>query len=416
MLFDEQTLANEYSKYKNYLELFSSLSYLFSDSDIPYLHYRVMENIFCESFGAKNLSRTDTAFDARKVINGKVVGVGLKTFAATLSEDNLKNFKNEKIAEFNKESVKLNGLSIKDVTYRVAELRNARIASAKKEYGVEHQIYHCVIRYCDDAGKVGKLLLKEFEYEPININNIICTDRNYNPLSESELNNTFSDILFFKDGKECYSFNKSKSTLFKRFNTNINEGTVLSVEKIDNPYDELLQWFSKIKLGDKSVPGKDYIVLPLYAVKNNRKYVPAKSGLNQWLAGGRKRKFGEMYIPVPMYIYQNCNSFFPNKNEVFELVTPDDTIINVKLCQDNGKALMSYPNDLLSNWFHPLLMRSNSHSIVDYDDLTRIGKDAVRIEKLACNKYKFSLAPMESWENFKEDIKNIKEKEMYGKS
>ena len=51
-----------------------------------------MENIFCISFGANNLSRSDISVDAGK--NG--IGIGLKTFL----QSNGKTF--QKVAEFNK--------------------------------------------------------------------------------------------------------------------------------------------------------------------------------------------------------------------------------------------------------------------------------------------------------------------------
>ena len=51
----------------NYLKLLSAVSKisgLFSENSVPYINYRVAENIFCRSFDAYNLSRSDTAFDA----------------------------------------------------------------------------------------------------------------------------------------------------------------------------------------------------------------------------------------------------------------------------------------------------------------------------------------------------------------
>ena len=78
----------------NYLKLLSAvskLSGLFSESSIPFINYRVAENIFCRSFNADNLSRSDTAFDA----NYKSIGVGLKTFTCPSGNST------EKVAEFN---------------------------------------------------------------------------------------------------------------------------------------------------------------------------------------------------------------------------------------------------------------------------------------------------------------------------
>lgn len=406
MIFDNNTLNAEYSSYKNYLELFSALSYLFSEADTPYIHYRVMENVFCEAFKAKNLSRSDTAFDASKLIQDINYGVGLKTFTANVLKNGLSEIKQEKIAEFNKESVNFTGLSIKDMTLKIAELRNARIHSAIKEYSIDKSLYHCAIRYHEnDEDKSGRILLKEFLYEPIILENIICTDKNYNPITDIKYSEYPTEGLFFIDGENQYSFNRSKSTLLKRFDTTLNNGIIIPVQKIENPYEELMKWFSELRFNDKDIVGVNHIILPLYSTRgksDKEKEVPVSSGLNQWNAGGRKRKFGEMYIPVPSFIHHYCKGFFPEKGKSFILVTPDDKEINVSLCQDGSKALMSYPNTALSKWFHPLLIKDDIESIVTYKDLSRIGKDSVRIEKISDEKFKFSLAVTGSWEKFKQ--------------
>ena len=64
------------SEYFKLLELMARLSNLFSDNSIPFIHYRVTENLFCKYYNAENLSRSDTAYDA-KTMN---LGVGIKTF------------------------------------------------------------------------------------------------------------------------------------------------------------------------------------------------------------------------------------------------------------------------------------------------------------------------------------------------
>jgi hypothetical protein len=48
--------------YLKLLSAVSKLSGLFSESAVPFINYRVAENIFCRSFEARNLSRSDTAF------------------------------------------------------------------------------------------------------------------------------------------------------------------------------------------------------------------------------------------------------------------------------------------------------------------------------------------------------------------
>lgn len=88
----------------NYLKLLSAvskLSGLFSESAVPFINYRVAENIFCRSFDAGNLSRSDTAFDA----NYNSVGVGLKTFVCNTNNSTEKvavNFRESSIRVRNK--------------------------------------------------------------------------------------------------------------------------------------------------------------------------------------------------------------------------------------------------------------------------------------------------------------------------
>ena len=104
----------------NYIKLLSAVSKisgLFSDSSVPYINYRVAENIFCRSFNADNLSRSDTAFDA----NYNSFGVGLKTFIC--NNDN----STEKVAEFNSLSRVLSEFKGKELAFKLGKFRNDRI-------------------------------------------------------------------------------------------------------------------------------------------------------------------------------------------------------------------------------------------------------------------------------------------------
>ncbi|WP_266020265.1 hypothetical protein [Campylobacter sp. MIT 21-1685] len=109
--------------------------------------------------------------------------------------------------------------------------------------------------------------------------------------------------------------------------------------------------------------------------------MPEKSGLNQWNAGGRKRKYGEVYIPVPMEIHKHYPDFFPPRNTSFTLKTPLNETLQVKLCQDNSKALMSNPNDDLANWLLKKALRLQEGEIATYENMQNLGFDCVIIEK-----------------------------------
>ena len=142
----------------NYLKLLSAvskLSGLFSESAVSFINYRVAENIFCRSFEAYNLSRSDTAFDA----NFNTMGIGLKTF--TSPSDRSK----EKIAEFNQLSSELRKHENIELAIKLAKFRNERIKKKKRVYDIDKSIYHIGER------KENELALFETDYNKISIEN-----------------------------------------------------------------------------------------------------------------------------------------------------------------------------------------------------------------------------------------------------
>ena len=76
IMFFKTRTAKEIETYQSYLQTIGSLSRLFSDTTNPFLYYRVAEKIFCASFGAEDLSRSDLSVDAKI----DELGIGLKTF------------------------------------------------------------------------------------------------------------------------------------------------------------------------------------------------------------------------------------------------------------------------------------------------------------------------------------------------
>ncbi len=108
--------------YQKMLKTIGSLSRLFSESNEPYIQYRIAENLFCKSFDADNLSRTDCSADASK--NG--LGIGIKTFL----ENNGASI--QKVAEFNTEHNLFRNLEGEEKIRKVSELRNERIEATKE--------------------------------------------------------------------------------------------------------------------------------------------------------------------------------------------------------------------------------------------------------------------------------------------
>jgi hypothetical protein len=360
----------------NYLKLLSAvskLSGLFSESSIPFINYRVAENVFCNSFDAGNLSRSDTAFDA----NYNSIGIGLKTFTCST------NNSNEKVAEFNSLSKNLINLKGKELALKLGEYRNERIELATRLYNIENSLYHIVAR------KEKELLLFETDYNLIDLNNIHSVKQN-------------NASLQFEDGRNFYSYNYSKSTLFRKFIIPKNAYR-LPIEIIEDPYNLLLELFEDKILKpatDKLIKGINYIILPLYGEKNKQKFVFEKSGLNQWNAGGRKRDLGEIYIPIPAEVHSYYPDFFPSRDEEFNLAIPTGEVFTAKVCQDNSKALMTNPNKALSNWLLRKVFNLQEGELATIEKMNELGFDSVIIQKTSNGNYKIDKVKSDSYDEF----------------
>lgn len=370
--FAEIDIENK-GNYLKLLQAVSKLSSLFSESSIPYINYRVAENIFCKSFNAINLSRSDTAFDA----NYNNLGIGLKTF--TISNDN----SNEKVAEFNSIAKELRKYNGRELAIKLAESRNERIDLANRLYNIENSLYHIVGR------KEKELILFETDYNFIDINNI-------SSVKERDAS------LQFDDGKNLYLFNYSKSTLFRKFFIPQNAFKI-DIEIIEDPFTLLLELFEDTKkLEPKQTlsKGVNYVILPLYGIKEKRKFVFEKSGLNQWNAGGRKRDISEVYLPIPAEIHHKYPDFFPPRDKKFNLKVPTGEILSVKVCQDNSKALMSDPNKALSDWLLRKVLELKEGELATIEKLDKLGFDSVILIKEDNDNFKIDIRKTDSFEEF----------------
>jgi hypothetical protein len=363
----------------NYLKLLaavSKLSNLFSENSIPYLNYRVAENIFCRSFNAKNLSRSDIAFDA----NYNSQGIGIKTFISQ------SNYSSEKVAEFNSIAKDLSKFEGKDLAIKLAENRNARIEMANRLYDLESSIYHIIAR------RSNELLLFETDYEKIDIEKI-------SSIKASKAS------LQFEDGKNQYSYNFSKSTLFRKFFIPSNAFS-LPIEIIEDPFEiilELLKSKELKKSKPKLIRGENYVILPLYGKKDKEKFVFEKSGLNQWNAEGRKRDYGEVYIPIPIEIHKKFPNFFPNKDKVFNLSIPSGDVFKAKVCQENSKALMTNPNNSLADWLLRKVFQVEEGQLVTIGKMNELGFDSVIIFKENENTFSIDKVRIDGYEDFIEN-------------
>jgi len=367
----------ELDYYQKMLKILGSLTNLFSESKVPYLNYRVTENLYCKTFRAVNLSRSDVSADASL----NEIGIGIKTFV----NGNGKSL--QKVAEFNKDNIQFRGLETKELIEKVADLRNKRIKTTKIIYGLKNMIYHCIIR---DEGKI-----RNFE----------C---NMNLIDKSSIKilNFTKNTISFKDSLNEYSFNITKSTLYKRF---ITKNIILDVpvKILEDPFEVLEKKFLKVKdvYYKKTITEKPFVILPLYSITKDEKLVYEKSGLNQWNAKGRKRDINEIYIPIPAWIHKRFHAFFLPRETPFNLILPDGTMLEAKVCQDGSKALMSKHNADLGKWLLRKVLNLKEKELLTYKKLQEIGLDSVIIERIDIKKYSIDFRPSGTYEEFIEKNK-----------
>jgi hypothetical protein len=420
-----------YEEYVELLKAVASLSRLFSDNQSAYIDPNFVERLFIHTSNGNDLSKKYNSFDAH--IPLKKIGIGIKTFGIP----NINSIKKEKVAELTKYAGKgyFNHLTQEQIAIKVAQIRNDRIKADVSEYDIEiaNSYYHCLLRV------PGGAIIHQEPYSYIDIANIHPIDpTKFKPISKFP-SGVGSPI--FSDGKNIYSYSISKNVLYKRFDasTGINS-EIISLSIYDDVFKKVLQWFKQsnknfiaprsVKSAQKIIlpkkvyliPGKDYVILPLYSTRNlKKKKVGEKSGINQWNAAGRKRKFGEAYIPVPALIHEKFPNFFPKSETVFNLKLPNGKIEIAKICQEGGKALMTNPNDVLCTWLYKVIDPKASESELQkrlqnkipftYQDLERIGKDSVRVKKIDSTNYAIEFTPIDSYDLFIEGKELLEEDE-----
>jgi len=379
--------------YRDALTAVGGLSRLFSDSDLPFFHYRFIENLFVRATKGKNISRQDAVFDAL-VGENNGIAVGVKTF--TIRKKTTYSY--EKVQEFTSLAGKglIGKLKDKDLVIAISKERNRRIILESATFNVDPSkaIYHCLIR------REGQAVVHEESYPAISIKNITPLTSSGKKLNEFAKH---SSNIHFHDGENFYRYSRSKNVLLKRFALDGGENwTPIPIKITEDVFANLFEnaiggsvtpdlKITGLFENPQEVPGIDYVVLPLYSSKSGNKEVPEKSGLNQWNAGGRVRKFGEAYISVPQVIHKSCPEFFPI-GENFNLFLPNTKEpANASLCQAGNKALMTNPNDELCKWIFkvidPKFTPTMFNKVPDrqpftYSDLETSGYDSVRVSKL----------------------------------
>ncbi len=418
---DEGSLYSplRWSEYEALVKAACRLSGLFSGaSAAPYVDYRFAERLFVRCAGARDNSRRDDSFDAFvQVYESLRAGVGVKTFTDRSGGRPL-----EKVAEFTRLArlERLAGLSPEALVRKVAELRRRRVLSDASANGVSlaGSYYHCLVRGRDGEGAYA--FVHEETYPLIDLHGLAPLDSQGRPLDAypRELAGT---TVHFTDGCRSYAYSTSKNVLLMRFDLHAGRRSPrIPVEPAHDPVALLLGLAGEGALwaaGQTAPPEEEdrrpYVVLPLYAPKSLLSASPQvgpKSGISQWSAGGRPRKFGEAYIPVPKRLHEDSRleGFFPAADGVcrpFRLRLPDGRDVRAKLCQEGMKALMSDPNDDLARWLYAMIDGSFEKASLrqrevgasrpyTYEDLEVVGKDSVAVLKTDEERFELRLLPL----------------------
>ena len=372
MFYENQPILQQ-ENYKKMLSIIGNLTLLFSESQCPYLPYRAHENIFCKYFDTENLARFDCSADAKK----NRVGIGLKTW---MGNDD------QKVAEFGKLRENYQNLVGLDLVRVIAKYRNERIRVTKNMHGIDEMIYHIVKRI------PGTMQIIEHTFDYIDLDNLSIIAKRGNA------NNTY-----FTDGRHTYHFSISKNTLYMLFE-DMKILDSFNVEIMADPYSSLMTMSDRVAVTE-SIPYasnvENQICLRLYSTKTNgTKHVYEKSGLNQWNALGRERDPNELYIPYPAEDRKRTSGFFPSRDTVFNLTLPDGTAMPAKICQADGKAVMSNPNKILGEWLLRNVFELQEKTMVTYQMLEMFGIDSVIFTKESELNYSIDFAEIGTYEEF----------------
>ncbi len=378
-MFIDTLSQNIQNDYCSLLNIAGMISGLFSESTTPYITPRHSEKMFCKATGAQDRGRDDTSADA----TFGTTGIGIKTFI------NGNGNTLQKVAEFDGDAYLFRDELPANKIRIVAGLRNERIRSTMRMYGLDTMIYHCIVR------SENRIQVFEETMDEINIDGI----------TDVQVRSNGSSISF-RDGINEYTFNVNKSTLNKRFITQ-NVLLDLPVVILEDPFaalNGLLTDADNVFLNEDAhqLPS---VLLPLFSDRGGRN-VPEKSGLNQWNADGRARDDNEIYIPIPAWIHQRFPGFFPDRDHIFTLHLPNNTDLSAKVCQQGSKALMTNPNAALGQWLLRDVMAIPPQTLLTYQDLQRLNIDSVEIYKMSDDEFSISFRPLGSYDTFVEENSN----------
>jgi len=212
-------------EYIQYLQVFGALSELFRQKQgalIPHLDSKFQETVFAKVFKGENVDLGNTPHDILSVVEGKRIGIGLKTWMGSKPSF-------QKVMQLKRFQHEINALkdNKRALACKISELKNEKMVSDYKRLGIsaEHNIYHYVTR---DA---GSFVIHECAYPLVDLDN----------LAGFELTAT---SFSWTDGKKDYKYTFSDSQIWQRFDAEKYETKVVEkfdVKIMDDPFSFLLK-------------------------------------------------------------------------------------------------------------------------------------------------------------------------------
>ncbi len=83
---------------------------------------------------------------------------------------------------------------------------------------------------------------------------------------------------------------------------------------------------------------------------------------------------------------------------------PTGEVLSAKLCQDGAKALMTNPNNALSDWLLRNVLNLQERKLATYQHLEVAGFDSVIVYQECDSCYRVDVVGLDSYESFMEGV------------
>ena len=417
----EEFNLDDRERYIRFLQIYASLSKLFNQkkaNPVPYLDSKFQETIFARVFGCQNVDINNTPHDILAVINGKSIGIAVKTWMYSKQSFQkvmqIKSFQDE-INQYDKDNDAINLIK------HISKIRNEKLVSDYNRLGLTEgeNIYHYITR------ESTEFIINETSYPLVNPERL-------------KIIGIKSNAIEWSDGIKDYKYTFGDSQIWQKFNSDRNKYQIVqrfNVKIIDDPFSLLLGLYEQINETKEDTSNIYEVFLPLYSFRS--KDVEPKSGLNAWNAAPKskssiERPLNEIYIPIPREFHIKYPDFFTEdifsfeklRNEQpdiskkpklrFHLCLPSGKKIPALVTSDNMKALQSgsdsevdengkrYGQSALGQWLLIDVLGLKERKLVTRSWLEKKDTDSVRLwrKKGDYNIINIDFAPFGSFESF----------------